>query len=144
VKWRLFLAACGPRSEVVGFHIEGWDRPHVTLWHAYAVSLGGQGQGIQGAILFIARVADSHRVAEEVRSSAVLLGCSVRGTWHKFFLSFCPAHLILFHFLLGRSILIQHMFSYQFVSYSVLDFLPRRWYGICMPHFTIILFLLID
>jgi len=86
----------------------------------------------------------SREAQKSLRSFAVLFGCSVRWTWHRFFLSFYPAHLILFHFLLGRSILIQHMFSYQFVSYSVLDFLPKRWYGICRPHFTIILILLID
>ena len=53
-------------------------------------------------------------------------------------------HLVLFHFPLDRSILIKHMFLYQFASTSVLDFLPRGWYGICSSHFTIILILLID
>ena len=34
-------------------------------------------------------------------------------------------HLVLFHFPLDWSVLIKHMFSYQFASSSVLDFLPR-------------------
>ena len=68
-------------------------------------------------------MAASHRVAEaEKRMSAVLFGRSavLDGGVVFFYISG-----LLFHFPLGRSVIIEHMLLYLFASSSVLGFLCR-------------------